>query len=61
MTRRTRIRLVAGMLAIVALGGLALLDRAARHCLEAGGNFAATRWTCHPRPAIILQRGIERS
>ena len=59
--RSFRVRLTVAGLMLAALGGLTLLDRASRRCMEAGGHFEIRRWTCVPRPPIILQRPLERS
>ncbi len=61
MTLTTRARVFVVVLMLVVLGGLMLLDHASRACLEADGHFEASRWTCVPRPPVILQRPLERS
>ena len=57
----TRTRIVIAVAMLAALGALTLLDRATRQCMDEGGHFVASRWTCRPLPAIHLERDLLRS
>ena len=57
----SRSRIVLAVLMLAALGVLTVLDRASHRCMEEGGHFVASRWTCVPRPAIHLERDLHRS
>ena len=57
----SRGRLAVMAVIVIVLAGLVLLDRASYRCMLTGGHFEVSRWTCRPRPPIILQRDLEHS